>query len=75
MDEELIRIALVACSVVFLVGTIFFLSFSGTKSLPPVFQKLARYSGFFYVCFLKPHTGSGTAGQQDALESFYKLQV
>ena len=31
---------------------------------------------FFYVSFLKPHTGDGTGnGQQDALESFYKAQA
>ena len=36
----------------------------------------ASFSQFFYVSFLKPHTGDGTGnGQQDALESFYKAQA
>lgn len=37
---------------------------------------LTSFLRFFYVSFLKPHTGDGTGnGQQDALESFYKAQA
>lgn len=37
---------------------------------------LAAFARFFYASFLKPHSGDGAiAGQQAALESFYKAQV
>lgn len=44
--------------------------------LPAKFRTTAySYGRFFYASFLKPHTGDASAGQQGALESFYKAQV
>lgn len=40
------------------------------------FYRLTSFATFFYSNFLKPHSESdGAAGQQVALESFYKVQV
>ncbi|KAI9684147.1 MAG: hypothetical protein M1829_003417 [Trizodia sp. TS-e1964] len=36
---------------------------------------LVAYLTFFYVSFLKPHTGDLSNSQQDALESFYRAQA
>ena len=39
-------------------------------------ETLLSFCKFFYVSFLKPHTGDQAGyGQQAALESFYKAQV
>ena len=75
MDEQHIRVVLAACLILFFVGTVFFLSLSKPKPLSDTFPNVASYCRFFYVSFLKPHTGDGNGCQQDALESFYKFQV
>ncbi|MCJ1379851.1 hypothetical protein MMC17_002954 [Xylographa soralifera] len=48
------------------------LKYSAYKS---TLESFNDFSKFFYASFLKPHTGDSLAGQQGALESFYKAQA
>jgi betaine lipid synthase len=71
------QILFVGVTLILLIGIIFALTFRSSKSKdeenPTAFKSFLR---FFYASFLKPHTGDGTGnGQQDALESFYKVQA
>ena len=76
-DLDMQRIQLLAIAVstlVLFVGilAVTVLKFSAYKT---TLESLNSFSRFFYVSFLKPHTGNSLAGQQGALESFYKAQV
>ena len=75
LGEQHVRVVLAAFAVFTFVGIVFFYFYSRPKSLPPALEKVFSYLKFFYVSFLKPHTGDGGGGQQDALESFYRVQV
>jgi betaine lipid synthase len=73
---EHLLILLAASSVLLLVASVFGLSFMRPKLLDEVLETPRSYITFFYVSFLKPHTGDDrAAGQQGALESFYQAQV
>ena len=65
-----------ATAVILLVcGTLLALAAKYNVSLDKV-KTLAGFARFIYASFLKSHSGDGTgAGQQGALESFYKIQV
>ena len=70
------QIFLVGATLVLLVGLVFAATFRPAKKehgQDP--SALSSFLRFFYASFLKPHTGDGTGGQQDALESFYKAQA
>lgn len=41
----------------------------------PFVRNVYPFLSFGYSCFFKPHTGDGSGNQQDALESFYKVQA
>ena len=75
MAEEHMRITLVTCAIFFFVGTVFYFYVFKSKLLTCTIENSARWAKFFYVSFLKPHTGDHGGGQQGALESFYKSQV
>jgi hypothetical protein len=69
------QIFIVGATLVVLIGFIFAITlFRGKEDEenPSTFTSFLR---FFYASFLKPHTGDGAGGQQDALESFYKAQA
>lgn len=71
-EYSVLLVSLIAA--VLLVLTALFLA--SWVPLPSKFKTTAySYGRFFYVSFLKPHTGDVSAGQQGALESFYKAQV
>jgi betaine lipid synthase len=70
------QIFIVGATLVALIGFIFAITFYGGKEDEENLSTLTSFLRFFYVSFLKPHTGDGTGnGQQDALESFYKAQA
>lgn len=46
-----------------------------SKAYHDALDSLNNFAKFFYVSFLKPHTGDNVGGQQGALESFYGAQV
>jgi betaine lipid synthase len=69
------QIILVGVSLILLIGIIFAVTFRSSendKEEPSAWSSFVR---FFYACFLKPHEIDGSAGQQAALESFYKAQA
>jgi betaine lipid synthase len=69
------QIILVGVSLTLLIGIIFAVTFRSSengKEEPSAWSSFVR---FFYTCFLKPHQTDGSAGQQAALESFYKAQA
>jgi hypothetical protein len=69
------QIFIVGATVVLLVGIIFASTLKPKKSdkdEPSTWESLVR---FVYACFLKPHDGDASSGQQAALESFYKAQA
>lgn len=75
-QDPLSQIYLIGLALVILIIAIFTINFRWSKrkeERPSSFQSFLR---FFYASFLKPHTGDGTGnGQQDALESFYRVQA
>ena len=66
---------LAASSILLFVAGVFLLVFKRPKVYQDTLVELSNYCKFFYVSFLKPHTGDGLGGQQGALESFYKAQA
>lgn len=72
VEHLLILAAIVVTIFVFL---IYFLSTLKLKSISRICDTLDSYGTFFFVSFVKPHTGDNGAGQQGALESFYQAQV
>ena len=75
IDRQHIQVIVAASSILFFVGLVFFLSFSRPKCVSLALGSCGSYAKFFYVSFLKPHTGDSRGDQQNALESFYKFQV
>ena len=75
LSWEHVRIVITASSILLLVVSVFALSFICSKSYTDAAGLAKSYATFFYVSFLKPHTGGSGDGQQGALESFYKAQV
>ncbi|KAI9893827.1 MAG: hypothetical protein M1814_005380 [Vezdaea aestivalis] len=73
-----LSIHLVAAAVGFSIISILFCAAapkSVTKLRRDFFATIYPYFKFAYVSFFKPHSRDSTAGQQVALESFYKLQA
>ena len=70
-----VHLLLATASILLFVSGIFLLVFWRPKAYQNAIAELSSYCKFFYVSFLKPHTGDGLDGQQGALESFYKAQV
>lgn len=60
---------------VLFVSFIFLFSFVEAPKFLLLPETVLSYTKFFYACFLKPHTGNASGNQQDALESFYKVQA
>lgn len=54
---------------------VFVVAFWKPKIVENVNEFAAAFCRFFYVSFLKPHSGDESTGQQAALEGFYKAQV
>lgn len=69
------QILIVGVSLLLLVGFIFATTFKSTKNDEAEPSAWSSFVRFFYACFLKPHEGDSAAGQQAALESFYKAQA
>jgi betaine lipid synthase len=74
-SEEHVRITLAAVLVFTFVGAVFWFSVFKSQPASKAIQDARQYLKFFYVSFLKPHTGDSHGGQQHALESFYAAQV
>lgn len=51
------------------------LAHSDHKFESSAMSTVQTYAKFAWNCFIKPHTGSKSGTQQDALESFYKTQA
>jgi betaine lipid synthase len=68
------QILIAGATLVLLIGVIFAAARS-TKEDEESPSAITSFLRFFYASFLKPHTGDGSGGQQDALESFYKAQA
>jgi betaine lipid synthase len=69
------QIFIVGVSVILLIGIIFAYTLKSKKNdqtEPAAWESFMR---FIYACFLKRHEGDSGAGQQAALESFYKAQA
>ncbi len=69
------RIILVGASLTLLIGIIFAVTFRSSKNGIDEPSAWSSFVRFFYACFLKPQDSDGSAGQQAALESFYKAQA
>lgn len=70
-----LKILLAASAILFFLGGVFVIAFNKPKAWQETSDSISSFARFFYVSFLKPHTGDGLAGQQGALESFYNAQV
>ena len=68
-------ILVAAVTVLSTVAGVFILAFWKPKMVDNVNDVLVAFARFFYASFLKPHSADESAGQQAALESFYKAQV
>lgn len=69
------QIFIAGVSVILLIGIIFAYTLkpkNSDRTEPAAWESFVR---FVYACFLKPHEGDSGAGQQAALESFYKAQA
>lgn len=69
------QIFIVGVSVILLIGIVFAYTLkpkNSNQTEPTAWESFVR---FVYACFLKPHEGDSGAGQQAALESFYKAQA
>lgn len=69
------QIIIVGVSLTLLIGIVFALTFRSSENSKDEPSAWSSFMRFFYACFLKPHEGDGSAGQQAALESFYKAQA
>ena len=77
-SSDAVRLTLMATvlSIGFLLCSLIVLSFFMPKALLNAWYTIRGFVRFFYVSFVKPHTGdTADDGQQGALESFYKAQV
>ena len=70
-----LKILLAASAILFFLGGVFVIAFKKPQAWQETSDSISSFGRFFYVSFLKPHTGDGLAGQQGALESFYNAQV
>lgn len=70
-----LKILLAASAVLFFLSGVFVIAFLKPKAWQIASDTINNFGRFFYVSFLKPHTGDGLGGQQGALESFYNAQV
>lgn len=70
-----VQMLLVASAILLLLGGVFATTFGKRSVLHSTVASAKSYGKFFYVSFLKPHTGDELGGQQEALESFYSTQV
>ena len=75
LDMQRIQLLAVAASILILVTGILSVTMLRSSACKSALDSFHNFSKFFYVSFLKPHTGDCLAGQQGALESFYKAQV
>lgn len=69
------QIIVVGVSLILIIGIIFAVNFRSAKSSKDEPSAWSSFVRFFYACFLKPHEADSSAGQQAALESFYKAQA
>jgi betaine lipid synthase len=69
------QIIVVGVSLTLLIGIIFAITFRSSKNDKAEPSAWSSFVRFFYACFLKPQEKDGSAGQQAALESFYKAQA
>ena len=69
------QILLVGVSLVLLIGIIFAYTIKSNKNEKAEPSGWSSFVRFVYACFLKPHESDSSAGQQAALESFYKAQA
>jgi len=70
-----LKIVLAASAILFFLSGVFVIAFLKPKAWQDTSDTINNFGRFFYVNFLKPHTGDGLGGQQGALESFYNAQV
>ncbi|MCJ1431072.1 hypothetical protein MMC27_000422 [Xylographa pallens] len=75
LDVQRIQLLAVAASILVLFIGILAVTVLKSNAYKSTLESLNSFSKFFYVSFLKPHTGDSLAGQQGALESFYKAQA
>jgi betaine lipid synthase len=70
------QILIVGVSIALLIiGVIFAATTRTNRKDPAEPDAWSSFVRFFYACFLKPHETDSSAGQQAALESFYKAQA
>lgn len=69
------QILIVGVSVILLIGITFAYTLRSKRNDPTEPAAWESFVRFVYACFLKPHEGDSGAGQQAALESFYKAQA
>ena len=75
LDVQRIQLLAVAASIIVLITCVLAITVFRSGACKSTFESVTNFTKFFYVSFLKPHTGDGLSGQQGALESFYKAQV
>nr|OQO26246.1 hypothetical protein B0A51_07252 [Rachicladosporium sp. CCFEE 5018] len=75
LAKPLTQVSLASVLLVLILASYFILSFTELSLLRKTYNACNEYGKFAYSCFLKPHTGDGSGGQQAALESFYKTQA
>lgn len=70
-----VYILFAALTVLSMICGVFVMAFWKPKLLDNLNEFVAAFGRFSYASFLKPHSADESAGQQAALESFYKAQV
>ena len=75
LGMQRLQLFAVAASIFLLLTAILAVTLLKFSSYKDTLESFQNFGKFFYVSFLKPHTGDGLGGQQGALESFYKAQV
>lgn len=73
--EVLVVIGALAVALLIVVSSMIVHSPEATAACSTAVSTVETYTKFCWNCFLKPHTSTRRAGQQDALESFYKAQA
>ncbi|MCJ1390514.1 hypothetical protein MMC18_003374 [Xylographa bjoerkii] len=75
LDLQQLQLLAVAVSILVLFTGILAVALLKSSAYNDTLESINNFGKFFFVSFLKPHTGDGLGGQQDALESFYKAQA
>ncbi|MCJ1472725.1 hypothetical protein MMC13_001374 [Lambiella insularis] len=75
IDSQRLVVLFVAAFVLLFLTGVITINLLKPKAYKDASVCLSNFGKFFYVSFLKPHTGDKVGGQQSALESFYKAQA